>query len=474
MTFERLWGYLAFALPALGGLLASMSTVDLAYQLRAGSQILATGEVPASDMWTSTVAGAAWVDQQWAAQVVLAAVFELGGWAGLALLRAVTIGAAFVLVAAACRDRGAGPRAAALLALVAFLLASPALALRPQLFGILLFAATLWLLAGRRRSPWRPWLVPVVAIAWANVHGSFVLAPALAGWAFLEDLLERDPGWRPGLVVVLLTGAATLLTPFGPGAWVYALELSTNATLAARVSEWQPPALFDAVGAAFYGSLVLVALLVVAGAAGGRRISLPAVGVLAGLAAVGVRAVRGLAWWPLGAVVMVAPLFGSASSSAGMSMAHGTPGPARRLNGVLAIALLVVGVLLVVSWAPQDPLAGSDRITDAPAGVTRAVLAEEAPGANLFHPQRWGSWLEYAVPAARTFVDSRIELFPDEVWADYDAVLAGDDGWADVLERRAIDLVLVDAADEALAARLTAAGWQERYAGPDGWLFARG
>lgn len=474
MSFERLWGYLAFALPALAGLLAPMSTVDLAYQVRAGAQMLATGELAAADTWTSTVAGVAWVNQQWAAQVLLAGVHELGGWAGLALLRAITIGLAFAFVAAACRERGAGPRVAAVLALVAFLLASPALGLRPQLFGILLFAATLWLLAGRRRAPWRTWLVPVLAVAWANVHGSFVLAPVLAGWAFLEDLLERDPAWRPSLVVAVLTALGTLVTALGPGAWAYALDLAANPAIAARVTEWQPPSLFDPVGAAFYGSLVLVGALVLLGWASGRRISLPAFGVLAGLAWLGLRAVRGVAWWPIGAVVMVAPVFGSAASSAGASMAgRETPGRARRLNAITAAGLAVIAVLLLVSWAPVDPLAGSDRVTDAPAGVTRTVLADAAPGSNLFHPQRWGSWLELAAPAHWTFVDSRIELFPDEVWADYDAIVTGADGWEAVLERRAIDVVLVAPEDEALADRLAAAGWREAYAGADGWVLVR-
>lgn len=474
MSFERLWGFLAFALPALAGLLAPMSTVDLAYQVRAGDEILLTGAIPTADTWTSTVVGAPWVDQQWGAQVVLAVVYGAGGWVGLALLRAVCVGVAFAFVAAACREQGAGPRVAALLALVAFLLASPALALRPQLFGIVLFAATLWLLAGRRRAPWRTWAIPVLAVAWANVHGSFVLAPALAGWALLEDVLARDGGARRGLLLAAATAAATVATPFGPGAWTYAIGLSSNATLASRVSEWQPPSLLDPVGAAFLASIAVVAILVAGGWLGGRRLSIPSLGVLVGLAALGVRAVRGIAWWPLGAAVMVAPLFASGASSAAAHDPRPTPARARRLNGIVAGLLAIVGVALLASWVPADPIAGFDRVSDAPAGVTRTVLAEARPEVRLFHPQRWGSWLELAAPGARTFVDSRIELFPDDVWADYDAVMAGADGWEAVLERRGIDLVLLGPGDDARAARLARAGWAERYAGADGRVFGRG
>ena len=41
MTFPRLWAFLAVALPSSGRLIANMSSVDLAYHLRAGAEILA-------------------------------------------------------------------------------------------------------------------------------------------------------------------------------------------------------------------------------------------------------------------------------------------------------------------------------------------------------------------------------------------------------------------------------------------------
>ena len=67
------------------------------------------------------------------------------------------------------------------------------LAMRPQLFAVPLFAASLWILAGRHAHPARLWALPVLAIVWANVHGSFVFAPLLVGLALVEDVIGRDP-----------------------------------------------------------------------------------------------------------------------------------------------------------------------------------------------------------------------------------------------------------------------------------------
>ena len=84
--------FLAVALPVLATLIGSLATVDLTYLIRAGDEIFATGGIPNVDTWTFTAAGLPWVDQQWGTEVIFAAVYRLGGWTGLVLLRAVLVG----------------------------------------------------------------------------------------------------------------------------------------------------------------------------------------------------------------------------------------------------------------------------------------------------------------------------------------------------------------------------------------------
>src|SRR5262245_58726317 len=128
-TIGELWTFLGFALPALAALLVPMPSVDLAYQLRAGAEILASRAVPTVDTWTFTAAGQPWLDQQWGAQVLLAGVFQVAGWTGLAILRAALVAAVFALVQLTLRSMGCAQRPAALLALGSFAVAAPALAL---------------------------------------------------------------------------------------------------------------------------------------------------------------------------------------------------------------------------------------------------------------------------------------------------------------------------------------------------------
>ena len=82
MTLRRLWAFLAVGLPVLGTLIANLSAVDLADHLRAGELLLATGRIPTTDTFTFTAAGATWLNQQWGAQAILAAVLGSAGGAG--------------------------------------------------------------------------------------------------------------------------------------------------------------------------------------------------------------------------------------------------------------------------------------------------------------------------------------------------------------------------------------------------------
>ena len=258
MTFARLWAVLAILLPVLGTLIANLSSVDLAYHLRAGDQILGGGGIPRTDTWTYTAAGAPWLDQQWGAQAILASVYRVAGWTGLVILRAALVGLLFGLLFLACRLRGADIRRAAWITLAAFLISAVALALRPQLFGMVMLAATLVLVAGRHRWPRLLWLAPIIVVAWANLHGSFFLGPVVVGLAWLEDLHDRTlcsrPGEQFGCVgkVVRTEHDGDVRRPFA-----HALAVRWREAAAARDLELGPPLLELLVSSEMPGELVV-------------------------------------------------------------------------------------------------------------------------------------------------------------------------------------------------------------------------
>ena len=75
------------------------------------------------------------------------------------------------------------------------------------------------------------------------------------------------------------------------------------------------------------------------------------------------------------------------------------------------------------------------------------------------------------MPDIPVAIDSRIELFPAQVWDDYAAVVGGREGWSAILDRWAVTVVVVDDKDGDLASRLGRSGWTRTYAGEDGAVF---
>jgi hypothetical protein len=422
MTRDRLWTLLAVLLPVLGATIAPMSTVDLAYQVRVGDLMRASGSVLRTDPLTFTAAGQAWLNQQWGAGVLLSLGYAVGGWAGLALLRALLVGLAVGLVFWTAR-RWLPVRPAAALALVAFVVGIGSLALRAQLFGIVCFVLVVALLADRRARPRLAFVVPLVVLAWANLHGSFFLGVGAAALAFFADLRAPTPVMRRSLVLFVLTAAASVVTPFGPGSWSYAVGLSTNGDVARLVSEWQrtSPLSFD--GALFYLTVLVAALVLVAARRrDGRWPSVPGLLWLGGLIVVGAWAERGVVWWAFGAPVVLAPVLASLVGH-GASMTPPTewfePAALRRLNLGIVLALVALVTLLQPIWRPSATLAGPHGLlVDAPVGLATAMRNAGSPSDRAVVPQRWASWFEWAAPGVPVMVDSRIEVVPSSAWAD--------------------------------------------------------
>jgi hypothetical protein len=471
---DRLWTLLAVLLPVLGATLAPLSTVDLAYQVRVGDLMRASGAILATDPLTFTATGQPWLNQQWGTGVLLSLSYSIGGWAGLALLRATLVGLAVGLVFWTAR-RWLTVRPAAFLALGAFVVGIGSLALRAQLFGLDCFVLVIALLAVRRTRPGLAFAVPLVVLAWANLHGSFFLGVGAAGLALIADSRGPAETRRRSAAVFVLTTVASIVTPYGAGSWLYAIGLSTNGDVSRLVSEWQRTSLLSFAGALFYLSALAVAIaLVLARRRDGRWPAPPSLLWLGGLVIVGAWAERGIVWWAFGVPVVLAPTLAGLGGALGQEsrprLARSEPPTLRRLNLGIVLVLVALIVLLQPIWRPSPTLAGPDGLlTDAPAGLAAAMRDTTSPADRAVVPQRWASWFEWAAPGVPVMVDSRIEVVPASAWADYLTISAGGPGTLATLARIRATLVVVDRSEQGTLLRtLQAAGSGWRVVGEDG------
>jgi hypothetical protein len=466
VKLSRLWLFLAIALPVLATLIGNLATVDLTYLIRAGNEIVDHGVIPNVDTWTFTAAGLPWVNQQWGSEVILATVFRFGGWTGLVLLRAVLVAIIFGCVYAICRRRGLPVRTSALLTLITFGIAAVALGLRAQAFGITFFAVLLLLVTERRAHPRVLWAIPPLVLVWANIHGSFFLAPLVLGLAWLEDIHDRVEHPHRTLLVAIVSALAACVTPFGPSVWIYAAGLTTNSAVTNDIAEWQATSIRTIPGLIFFGSVFGVAIVI---ARRGRATPWPTLAWLAVFFLIGVYAARGIAWWPLAAVVAVAGLL--AVEEPVPEAAEPDPPPSfKRLNAAIVVAFVLVGIILLPIWRPVDPRTQAPEgiLLYAPPGITAKLREVAQPGDRVFNPQEWGSWFEFTLPSLPVAMDSRIEFYPAQVWRDYSGVLAGSDGWEQRIASWAPTIAVMAKRDQAIVDRFAKLGWRSVYSDADG------
>lgn len=460
---SAVWLAAAIGLPIAVAASMPLSAVDLAYLIAAGERLFTEGHVLRTDPFLAWTLGESWLNQQWAAGIVLAAVYRPAGWLGLALLRGALQSAFLVSIYRGCRAAGADRRRAAFLTLGASALTVGLMGLRAQLLGMVCFGLALWLVEGRHAAPRRLWWALPLQVAWSNLHGSFPLGPLLLGCAALEDRADHRAEARRTLLLAAGALAATLITPFGVRAWRYVLDVAVNPRVIAEVSEWDAPTLRSVPGALFLLSGLGVAAFL---ARREGRIPGPSLLRLGGFFLLGLGAIRATVWWVPVAAVELARLLPSARDR---------PDPRSPANATLIGVVLVVVLASLARWLPYANHVPAHLLTYAPQGVTRVLEDLLEPGERFFHAQGWGSWFELALPENPTTVDSRFEVMPEARWREYEAVSSGRAEWEEILERWGVRVLALswEQQEDLIPIVLRDPDWRLVYEDEDGLVLVR-
>jgi hypothetical protein len=469
IRLSHVWAASAVVIPVIVIAGTPLAVIDLAYHLRAGDIMFDTHAVLRTDVFSAVAYGKPWLNQQWLAQIVLAMAFRLGGWFGLVALRALLMALVLSFVFLACRAAGAATKRAAWLTLACGVPLMGGFTLRPQLLGMGCFAVTAWLVARRRTHPEGVWIVIPITVLWANLHGSFFLAPLLLGLGWVEDRWVRERGERTLLLAGLGSLLATTMTPYGYRVWSYAAGLATNPVIRRTITEWQPPSINVYTGAAFFLSVVVVAALLIARVR--RPVPWGSLLPLVVFLAIALAAIRGVYWWAMAAPIVLAGVLEDRPAPTERR------DPAGRLNAAIVGLLATAVIGSMIRWVPYTGPAMPDagKLSFAPVGITRELHLILRPGELMFNAQKWGSWLELEFPRNPVVVDSLIEVPPSSVWWKYYDVSAGVEGWRATLNSWHVDVaVLARDQQPGLIPRMEGdPGWRLVYEDAEGLIFRR-
>ena len=245
-TAVQLSGWLLAVVAIAYALLAGLHTLqdfDLGWQLATGRWVVQHRHVFSTDVFSYTAAGQPWIYPVLSG-VAFYLVYLTGGYALLSWLGAIACAGTVALLL--CRRSLIGSA----LAVVAVPLIANRTQPRAEMFTTILFAAflsLLWRHCRRGRSPL--WLLPILMVAWVNLHLGFVAGLAIcAAYVLLEVLdlpfptkrqaararLQRAGPW------LALTGAATILNPWGPSLYLALIRQQRAQSLhTSWIVEWE-------------------------------------------------------------------------------------------------------------------------------------------------------------------------------------------------------------------------------------------
>lgn len=441
-----------------------LNHTDLWGHLNFGRWIVTHGRLPVEDPFRSFARAEPFVNLYGLAQVLGYACHEAFGLEGLVLAHALVVTVTAALIVLATRARGVSTGWAAAAAAASYVLALPIVGtIRPQLFGMLAFSATLYGLTQLPRRPATLFWLPAVFALWANLHGSFPIGLALLGcyalghsWSVGAALGEKtkaapgsllrlsaglwsEPSVRRAWWAALLAAAAVGANPYGYDLLRFAAGFSANTNLDC-ISEWRPMTVYSFSGVLFFGSLVVSAVLL---RRSRRPISATEILVATVFGTLALSAIRMLIWWALVWPWVVAPHAAAASrrrsedSAVREGQTHQEP--AEAVQRLLFAGLIVAGVIW---WAPPTHALCSGRArqdesilsSDTPEKLAAWIQSHRIEG-RIFAPMDWADYLVWRTHGAvEPLVHSHVHLIAADVWRDFLLLDQGTSDWKHVAE----------------------------------------
>jgi hypothetical protein len=249
---------LALAAVALLALFShEISDFDFWWTLKSGEYIAQTHRLPVPDPFAFTTsmardayAGESFVRRfnltfEWLAQLIFYGVYRVGGFAGIVFFRALLLSACCALVGWIAWGRCGGfYRAIAAAFAAASVLAIYSASDRSFLFTFFFLAATLAILESRK---WL-WMLPAIAIVWANCHGAFFLQWIAVGAYCAEAawLRYRGRSQSSERVLWMVLAACVLASAANPNGYrvLQVLQYFRTSFLQSKLLEWQAPVLW--------------------------------------------------------------------------------------------------------------------------------------------------------------------------------------------------------------------------------------
>jgi hypothetical protein len=446
MQRNTLYRWLIVLVPLAVFLSQPIGVGDLAVWIAHGLAILKAHAILRHDVF-SVLATRPLVYPSWGISVVYALFYKLGGLNAAALLHPGVMILLLFLIYSKSVFRLERPWSARNLAFLVFSLVGSVILWtdRPNFIALVPLVCTFSLLNSTERLGKNKILeLALWQVLWVNLHGSFILLPAMTAWRLAFSSRENR---ESDLTALLATLAACLINPFGAQVFPYVLETFTISR--SRIEEWQNTSVFSYFPSGFC-FFVLVLGLVPWIRKNPRGLRSPYF-LLVGLGFLSIRF----------AAVPALLLLPFAHSAGLLKEEEGPPRKTSRPQSIANAGIACAWAILPILFNPYlksrfafllPPSKREVYDFSAPIGITRKIRESKLRGPVLAD-WIYGSFLMLDQPNP-IFLDTRNIIYTDEQFQTLTRVLNAEPGWREFLARYGVAFVVLQKPSAALAQAL--------------------
>jgi len=418
---------------------------DLWGHLKFGADHWQTGRLANADPYSFTAHGHRWINHEWLAELLFYLTYRFFSAPGL-LFGKLAIGLSIVwMLLKMCDMRRHAPLSLAFGMILAIYAARKGFMVRPQLFSFLFFTLYLYvfhLYFFQYKN--RLFYLPLLMVAWVNLHGGFIMGWALiigvTGWKTLERIAYRKPVPHLGQLWMwlLAVSLATLANPYGHHLLVF---LYQTLSVPRAITEWAPIEVWSLSHLRFKVMAVLFLTLL---AFNWRRLEGWEAAAIAVIIFAAFRHQRHTPFFAIAAAPFIVHWLSETADSVRNRFSWARLG--RTANITIAVAFLILSGYQLYNGLYMY-VAAQGRIIvnpdEYPVGAARFLKVNKMEG-NLLLPFTWG---EYAIwhlyPHCRVSVDGRFRTaYPESVIKDHFIHQDDTAGWKRLLETYPADIIL--------------------------------
>ncbi len=431
---------------------------DSGWHIRNGEAIVRTWTIPRVDTFSYTKAGATWFPWEWLSDAIMGVVHLVAGLPGVAFLTAITI--ALVAWGAARLSLSLDGNLFLTAVGMAVLIGVTGIhwLARPHVFSWLLALVFLSIVETERRFRSRAlWVLPVISCLWANLHGSFLLGPAIL---FIYAIAASPRRFGPIFIASLL---ATLINPFGLKLHQHVLTYLSDQYLMDHISEFRSFS-FHSPGALFVEIFLVTAIC---GIVAMLRQQAYAPAMLSiGLLHLALYSARHL---PTAAILSIPLSVGALTREAEkapylrrfVEYSGRLRNIDRKIPGFVAVVVVLAISIAGLNAAARGGIGFDSR--KFPAGAVD-YLENHNLGSRVFAKDQWGGYLIYRFAGRSTvFTDGRSDFYGWQFLEESAVVAEGRPGWDAVLKRYDVRFVLVSPDNALVSALQLSPGWKRVY-----------